>query len=405
MKGSLLLLSNGFEKLSSIFYTMIFTFYLYEATRSVTLSTLVTLVSLIAMTLGSFLVPVTSTLGKTTVILFIGQLTQAATVFIVSVFLFFGWEQQWGILSSVFVIGLLSGMIGPSKRAILPAITKEQQRLRMNSLFATVGEIISFLGWIAGGVLIAFFGNMLLLVICGFLLSVAAVLSLLINLDLRIGMNTSGLKGFFSGWINLIKHRDIRFLTVIDVLESIGSAVWIGGITLAFVVEILELGETWWGYINSAYFLGTIGGGVLIALLSRYVNQSKLTSLAIGSFGVGVLTLLYGLNTIPLLALILVILIGPFYVMRLTTEETIFQEVVPAGELEKTYAAKGNLSYVAFCLSILLMGFLADTFGPATVYFISGIGYVISSMLVFLYRRPSVFSGLPSSRTNKTKHT
>lgn len=45
---------------------------------------------------------------------------------------------------------------------------------------------------------------------------------------------------------------------IIHLIESWAGMIWIGAISLAFVQETLHKGETWWGYINGTYYLGSM---------------------------------------------------------------------------------------------------------------------------------------------------
>ena len=61
------------------------------------------------------------------------------------------------------------------------------------------------------------------------------------------------------GWRFLWIHKRIRALVIMDIIESLFGTIWIGAITLSFVKEVLGKGEAWWGYINGAYYFGSIG--------------------------------------------------------------------------------------------------------------------------------------------------
>lgn len=45
-----------------------------------------------------------------------------------------------------------------------------------------------------------------------------------------------------------------------DLIESWAGMIWIGSVSLAFVNEVLYKGESWWGFINGAYYLGSMIG-------------------------------------------------------------------------------------------------------------------------------------------------
>jgi len=166
-----------------------------------------------------------------------------------------------------------------------------------------------------------------------------------------------------------------------DILEGIGSSIWIGGITLVFVNEVLQKGEQWWGFINTSYYAGSILGGLLITIFSVRIQRNLLKYIVIGSFGVSVLVLLYAFNRIGWLALVLVIVMGPFYQLRDISQQTYIQKVGERTALSKIYAAKDNLYYLIFAVSVFISGLVSDYIGVVYVYYLAFFLYLISTII------------------------
>ena len=124
------------------------------------------------------------------------------------------------------------------------------------------------------------------------------------------------------GWFYLWRNPTLRIVTMMDMIEGIAGTIWVGAITLVYVKEVLHQGEAWWGFINASYYIGAIAGGSLILLLSSFIQKNLIPCMAVGSAVFSLLTLWYGLNSIPIMALILCISMGPAYQLRDVAQET-----------------------------------------------------------------------------------
>lgn len=185
------------------------------------------------------------------------------------------------------------------------------------------------------------------------------------------------------GWVILWKNRSVRIVTLMDVIEGMAGAVWIGAITLVYVNEVLNRSEDWWGFINSSYYIGTIIGGILALMITKIIQRNLIVSMAVGSFLFGIFTLLYGVNSTPWVALALCVLMGPAYQIRDIAQQTIIQTSVNTNELPKIYASHGILTSTSVSLSIFLVGLISDFFGVRVVYIFAGIVVLLSSFLSF----------------------
>lgn len=148
----------------------------------------------------------------------------------------------------------------------------------------------------------------------------------------------------------------------------LGGSVWVGAFTLIFVQQALGQGEEWWGFINATYFAGTIGGGFLVISAVRRIGSSLLRYMLIGMAGYGLLTFLYAVNTNLILALALVLLMGPFAEMSIVTRRTLVQHSVDSTQLPKVLSAQATVLHLFFCISLLGMAWAAETFGIVKLY-------------------------------------
>ena len=175
----------------------------------------------------------------------------------------------------------------------------------------------------------------------------------------------------------------LRVLTFMDMIDMLGASIWVGAFTLAFVQVALGQGEEWWGFINAAYFAGTIGGGLLVLALARTIGNRYVMVMMIGMAGYGVLTALYALNTLPVVALILVMFMGPFAELSVINRRTLIQHSVDKQLLPKVLSAQASLMHLVFCISLLGMAGLAEYIGIVNLYLFAA-GLTILALLVGL---------------------
>lgn len=55
-----------------------------------------------------------------------------------------------------------------------------------------------------------------------------------------------------SGWVAIRQIPTIRTLISIDFITTLASSVWVAAVIYIYVEQNLQLGEEWWGYINTS---------------------------------------------------------------------------------------------------------------------------------------------------------
>lgn len=176
------------------------------------------------------------------------------------------------------------------------------------------------------------------------------------------------------GWTMIWRMPKLRVLTFMDVIDMLGGSVWVGAFMLAFVQQVLQQGEEWWGFLNAGYFAGTVAGGVLVIALVKRINAYLFPAMLFGMIVYSVLTLFYAFNTQPYSALGLVLVYGPFVQLTVVTRRTLIQRSVDKMGLPKVMAAQAALLHFIFCISLLVMAWIAETFGIVNLYlFASGL--------------------------------
>ncbi|MBY0157953.1 MULTISPECIES: MFS transporter [Cytobacillus] len=383
-----LLVSQTATNLGFALYTMAVVLHLYNETGSTALSAAVTLISVISRMISNILLPSISDRFQPVNLLKFSQISQI--VLIAGLMILFLQQMKDFMLMAIFLvlalISFFNGFFSPIKMSMVKAVVPKKQRVKANSLLSSVDQTFLFAGWTFGGILLAFLGKQSTLIITIILL-VISILSLFLikkSESPAVNSNFRMLSSLTAGWKILLQDKGLRVLIIMDLIEAWAGTIWIGAVTLTYVEDALGKGESWWGYINGGYYLGTIAGGILIYRLSYLLQGRLIIFMLIGSSAFGILTLGYGFISNPFLALLFVILMGPAYQLRDLAQTTMYQNSADETMLTKILAAKSVLNELIFVFSILGIGVLTDLIGVRLIYILSGILLIISSIFGFI---------------------
>lgn len=375
--------------LASALLTISLTTLVYHLTDSATIAALIALFRVIAKVVSSFFVSVLTEKLSLKSILVFSQLVLASLLFFLIIIIIFMFNINLIpiILLFVLIMTYFEGWVVPAKNSFIPRLVEKNKLMKANSYLSTTDQLLSLLGWSMGGVFIFRYGekNVLWLTLILFILSIISFILIKdkgeTTQELSQSKKTINWASAKDGWVTIFRNPKLRIINMMDIIEGVASGIWIGGISLVFVKEVLTLGEQWWGYINSSYYLGTIVGGLIILMISGWMKQHLILGISIGSFGVSILVLLYSFNTVPVISLLFVFLMGPFYQLRDISQRTYIQENTDVHLLPKIYSAADSLYYITFGFSVFLMGLIADYFNVRAVYLLAAILYFASSII------------------------
>ncbi|MFY0802962.1 hypothetical protein [Peribacillus frigoritolerans] len=135
----------------------------------------------------------------------------------------------------------------------------------------------------------------------------------------------------------------IRTLIPIDFITTLASSVWVAAVIYMYVEQNLQLGEEWWGYINTSYFVGMIFSGMIVILFAKLLEKYNGFFIIFGLFLSSLLILFFGTTSIPALALLLACLYGLPEQIR----EVDLYQAIPFGE-------QSSILHLPLCLTIRL---------------------------------------------------
>ncbi|MCK6076250.1 MFS transporter [Paenibacillus silvae] len=372
---------------ADVLYIMALTVMVLDRTNSLVSAALLPLMRSGAQMLSSLVAPLLIQRFQLSRLLLLSQTGQFLLFICLALYLQLNGDSSSLMLvfSLIFVMSFLDGWTTPARNALIPRlVTHEQGLLKANGLMSVSDQVVQFAGWGLSGVIVAWIGSSPTLMVTAIIYGLAAAFTIGVqepnhadtvaksklqkSAGITVETGTNRWQTLTEGWKMIWQTPRLRVLTFMDMIDMLGGSIWVGAFTLAFVQVALGQGEEWWGFINAAYFAGTIGGGLLVLALAKVIGRRYFGVMMLGMAGYGVLTAIYAMNSQPLAALILVMLMGPFAELAMINRRTLIQSSVAAPMLPKVLSAQASMMHLVFCISLLGMAWLAEYIGIVNLY-------------------------------------
>ncbi|WP_338750665.1 MFS transporter [Bacillus sp. FJAT-52991] len=289
----------------------------------------------------------------------------------------------------VALMAFLDGWAIPTRNSLLPQFVSPSRLVKANSLIVVVDQIIQLGGWPIGAILVALFGGAYLidLTIALFLLSTLIMMGIQDSEEKRTPSSENKRDAVKEGWVIIWKTPSLKTVAVMDVMDSIANVVWIAAILYIYVEEVLHKSEAWWGYINSAFFVGLMIGGLLSLKAQSYLKRKFSQVICISALLVGVFTLCFGLSTNPLWSLLMSVFVGVATQLKMIGQQTVVQLTASKKQLPKVLSARDAILTGTFGVASLFFGYVAETYGVITVFVIAANLLFFSSIWAYIRRK------------------
>ncbi|WP_369751069.1 hypothetical protein [Paenisporosarcina sp. TG20] len=129
--------------------------------------------------------------------------------------------------------------------------------------------------------------------------------------------------------------------------------------------------------------MGLIGGSLFCLRFSSTIENKLSSFIFFGAISSCLVTILFGLNSIPMIALILSFFVGVFGQLKNIPQQTVVQISVAKDQLPTVFTSLSAIGTGTFGLASLLMGILADAFGIRSVFILSGILLALVSLIAY----------------------
>lgn len=289
------------------------------------------------------------------------------------------YSEQLNIPVLLLLVGLSSAcgvLFSPTVSASVPLLVAKGDLPRANSLLQITGNTVNIIGYTAGGVLVAWLGVPLLLLVDAISFVLSAVSELFIAIppivrrteeqagsllaDLKTGFN------YVRGNLALF-----RIMQISAVINFVSAPFFI--LLPKFVQETLHGTPALYGYLMAAEMAGTLGASLTIAL-SKWVDRN-LWSVKYGLifWGVGMVLMILLPGQWQVALILIFLLMGLFLGLTNIYFGAILQRITAPEHLGKTFGLIGMMSGALQPLSQGLAGWLGDVVSLPLIYLISGL--------------------------------
>lgn len=291
------------------------------------------------------------------------------------------------IYTVTFVSAFAGAFFSPARASILPQIVAKEELVRANGVIASVVQLIQTAAWAVGAALVSVVGTPTAILVNAASFLTSALATSLIDTapqDAPAQRREGPLERLKAGWDQVWSNRVVRDVTIMDGIETFANTVWTSALMLAFTVETLKVGKEWWGYQGSAYFVGTVLGGVIAAAAANWLSRKGGWMIAFSSANFALLTVWYALCGNAVVAVVLCVAFGPVYQVRDVVQSSMLQASLDPKVIGRAFATREMLLMTLFGPAMAAMSFVADAAGPHVAYLL-GAG---------LYAVVAVFSAL-----------
>ncbi|MGV2446576.1 UNVERIFIED_CONTAM: MFS transporter [Bacillus sp. ATCC 13368] len=373
-------IGQAFANLGDIFYVVGLISLLYNLTGSAFYLSLLPFITTIFRFISSLLAPLV--IDRFPLKRIIVQSQWWKTILLVCLGIFiksFNHDFSVAVIFFIALISLLDGVAAPVSAALVPQLVPKEERMKANGFLNVITQTIFVAGWPLGSVLLISTNSSFIIWLTVMLYAVSSIYTGRIKVpeqttDPVAPSNWDSIK---SGWVAIRQIPTIRTLISIDFITTLASSVWVAAVIYIYVEQNLQRGEEWWGYINTSYFVGMIFSGLIVIRFAKLLEKYIGFFITFGLFLSSLLILLFGTTSIPALALLLACLYGLPEQIREVIYTKLFQDHATEKTLAKIHAVWGAVINLTFAGSVLLLGFITETYSVKTTF-------QFSSTLIFL---------------------
>jgi MFS family permease len=299
-------------------------------------------------------------------------------------------EQLWLIYLTGFLHSTVGSFFTPARGAVVPRIIPPEGLLTANSLTQISHIFFRVLGTAAAGFLVGSLDNFTLpFIIDGVTFVISALVLTQLKVERRVAAAAqTTLRLIFEqlrvGMSTILRQRVLSGTLIVLSVTMLGLGA-VNVLLAPMLVNELKLPETWFGALEFAQSSAMILGGILVAVLARYVKATTVVSLGLIGLGL-VLGLFAPVNHIWQLFPIL-FLIGLLVTPVTASVTTILQTNASDEVMGRVSAALNAAITTANLLSMALAGVVAAQVGTRNVFLLSGLVVMMAGFAAaFIFR-------------------
>ncbi|TDD16655.1 MFS transporter [Nonomuraea diastatica] len=172
--------------------------------------------------------------------------------------------QMWIVYAVALWTGVLSTVLVPAQKALLPQVVAESQLVRANALHGQSGQLARLLGAMLGGVAVSAGGLPAVVLVDVTSFVVSAALQATIRAPGRPARSMSAGGQWISGLRLAMGNAGVRVLVAYMVITGLGEGIF-ATLAAPFVADVLGGGGDAYGLFLSVQAVGGLLGGLVVA--------------------------------------------------------------------------------------------------------------------------------------------
>jgi Cyclic nucleotide-binding domain/Major Facilitator Superfamily len=274
----------------------------------------------------------------------------------------------------------------PAQAAITPSLADTPAELTAaNAVAGTIESTSIFLGPGIGGLVLAASGSVAVFVVCviAFLWSAALVWSIDVPraVDTETAGEDAGPVATLAGFSTLASSRALLAVTITYAAQAlVAGALTVFAVVLA--IDVLDMGNAGVGYLDCAFGVGGIVGGVAAVGLSGTRRLAAAFAAGVLAWGVGVALL--GLTSTTVVALVLLAGVGVGNTVVDVAAVTLLQRSADDAVLGRVFGVLETVLLSALGLGSILAPLAIDAFGIRAS--LVGTGLVLPVVVLVFWR-------------------
>jgi len=321
-------------------------------------------------------------------IMIFSNLSQAFTVIVIPILLYFDYSNMILIGILAFVRASFSTFFPPALNALVPMITSKNRLVKVNSILATSSQLAYLIGPLAAGLILSVVSIQYLFVIdsVSFLFAILILLFIILPTKTKVvEKQFSSIKEIFSG-IQYVKENQplglLFILTIINNFFIMGPA-FIG--MLILVKDALGGTASQYAFVEAGLAFGMLIGSIFVYRIGNRINIGKL--LLIGMILDGVTySLMYFAGSVNYVFLFIVI--HALGIPMITISRTAIIQKHSPNKYHGRLFSLVHLSVIGVtALSAAVVGIAANYIDIKIIFLFIGIGAALCGVVGFMYKR------------------
>ena len=290
------------------------------------------------------------------------------------------------------LVGLMQSLFRPTQAALLPSLARSPEELTAANLVLTTIESVGiFMGPAIGGIMLALTGTDAVFAASAvaFLLSALLLAGVRPEREAARGpLKTGLLRESFAGFSTIARDSRLRLIVGLYGAQTLVAGA-LNVLIVVMALELLDMGNAGIGFLNSAVGIGgLIGGFAALVLLSR----NKLASdFAVGLVLWGVPISLIGIFPDPLLALVLLGVVGIGVTLVDVAGLTLLQRAVPDEVMTRVFGVVQSVFVGTLGLGAIIAPLLIKLFDVRGALIASG--SLLPVLAIVFWRRLQAVDG------------